>query len=49
MRPDVITVMLGRDAKGGNDSILNDEMVGIIGKPARRGGTWDKGRFSGSR
>jgi DNA polymerase II small subunit len=38
-----ITVMLGKDAKGGNDSILNDEIVGIIGKPARRGGGWEKG------
>ena len=38
-----LTVMLGRDAKGGNDSILNDEIIGIIGKPARRGGSYDKG------
>jgi len=38
-----ITVMLGKDAKGGNESILNDEVVGIIGKPARRGGGWEKG------
>ena len=44
-----ITVMLGRDAKGGNDSILNDEVVGIIGKPARRGGTWEKGGSSGTK
>ena len=38
-----LTVMLGRDAKGGTDSILNDEIIGIIGKPARRGGSYDKG------
>ena len=38
-----LTVMLGRDAKGGNESILNDEIIGIIGKPARRGGSYDKG------
>lgn len=38
-----MTVMLGKDAKGGLDSIINDEVIGIIGKPGRRGGTYDKG------
>ncbi len=33
-----ITIMLGRDAKGGMDSILNDEVIGIIGKQGRQRG-----------